>query len=242
MVQIDDILLSQAYDNIQCLMLGYKHNFFDKTGNIKQISYFHKLCKEYKINPLWGMAICFDRFQFLNRKRKKLPVMLPGQLNRKQLVLAINSKIKYDKKRISQEIKTYPYLNSIFLIALNCYFECGYDKLAQEVKKQYHHLIKDFQTQPYTNSTKESLRKALLSNNNNIWKNIFLLDGVSSMYVPLFLFSKEVANEYLAIPRNEFTFYYCGILSKNIAPLREYESIEYLAKGIQYCNEEGLLV
>lgn len=242
MAQVDDILLSQAYDNIQCLMLGYKHNLFDTVDNINQITYFHKLCDDYKINPLWGMAICFDRFRFLNRKRKRLPVMLPGQLNRKQLLLAIKSKNDYDKKRVSQEIRTYPYLNSLFLIALNCYLECGYNNLISEIKKTHSSLINDFKTQPYLNKTKEALRKALLVNSQNTWKNIFLLDGAVSMYAPLFLFDREIAKEYLSIPRDKFTFYYCGILSEDIAPLREYESVEYLAKGIQYCSKEGLLV
>lgn len=248
--ELNIYLLEQAFDNIQFLMRGSVYNYFAtdpqqvNTNDRRCIYNLYNYCRKNNYNPVWVMAICFDRYKFLNRKRKHLPIMVPSQLNTTHIEKAIQSSANYEAYKKNHDVLHFPYLSSLYLIALKVWFMLPYKQLVKEAKHEIKQAEHDFYYEPYIRSDLEALRQRVLSvksAKNNIWRYILFFEGAYSFYTPIFLVGEKPSNTLINFDELEFEQALNGLINDEFK-LESYNNLQYLHRAVdQIAKVKGLV-
>lgn len=249
--ELNIYLLEQAFDNIQFLMRGSAYNYFAlepqqiNTSDRHCIYNLYIYCIQHKYNPVWVMAICFDRYKFLSRKRKHLPVMLPSQLNTTHIEKAIQSSTNYETYKKNHDVLHFPYLSSLYLIALKVWFMLPYKQLVEEAKHEIKQAEYDFYKEPYIRPDLEALRQRVLSVKSarqNIWRYILFFEGAYSFYTPIFLVGEKPSTTLINFNELEFEHALNGLNDNDDFKIESYNNLQYLQRAVnQISKVKGLV-
>ena len=249
--ELNIYLLGQAYDNIQFLMLGYRYNQFSNElvselkSNNHYIQQLYSYCQRNNYNPVWVLAVCFDRFKYLNRKRKNTPIMLPSQLNLTHIQQAVMSSQHYEEYKKDHDVLHFPYLNSLYLIALKVWFMVPYNQLVTEVKHEIKTAQSDFFTEPYLRPDLEAMRKRVMrviSAKKQVWRYILFFEGAYSFFTPIFLLGEKPSKELLDLDGPEFHHALNGLNSDGEFRSESYDNVEYLRRAVNQIQKVKGLV
>lgn len=248
-MQPEIYLLGQAFDSIQ---FNYQHNYgsdkvidtFDgqyNKGMLHSLQLIVKYSHEYQVDPVWLLVACFERYRFLNRKRKYLPIMRIGQLNPEHIQMSYQSLIKYsDKANDGINILYYPYLN-FFLRAVKEFTnrKGSLDGLQEFIQKKEDSYL----TQPYYfDKDLEKLRKDFISMKYLTWDYMLLLDGAVSYDPIIFIQCYKPA---LALMRHsnpkEINYYYYGIKHAQKHGISPHELL-YYERSYDYLSKRGYVI
>ena len=246
-------LLGQVFDSIQ---FNYQHNYgddkvidtFDRKytkGAIYNLKVLIELSKQYQVNPVWLMVNCFDNFKFINQKRKSLPLMRVGNLNKEHIIKAYQTKLNYQKAmNYNSELNYYPYLNDFMRSVIN-YLNYGNPEKAKEsAKVEIRSAIKSFCMDKYQfDKDKELLRLYLIkSNKYKTWDSLLLLEGVAGFNSLLFLIASGPVRALLRHSNpNEVNYYYFGFKDAQKHAISTHELL-YIKRSFEYLEKEGLTV
>lgn len=242
-------LLGQVFDSIQ---FNYQHNYgqdkvidtFDgqyNKGMLYSLQLIIKYSHEYQVDPVWLLIACFERYRFLNRKRKYLPIMRIGQLNPEHIQMSYQSLIKYsDKANHGVNILYYPYLN-FFLRAVKEFISRkgsldGLKEFIQKKENSYYH-------QPYYfDADLEKLRKDLINLSYQTWDCMLLLDGAVS-YDPIIFI--QCYRPFTALinhsnPR-QVNYYYYGVKNADKHAISPHE-LCYYERAYIFLSKEGYTI
>lgn len=240
--ELDLYLLERAFDNLQYLITGNPCNLLEQKSS-RDLTKFYQNCLDQQINPIWAMANTFDRHVFLNRKRVKIPVMLPAMLNQINMKRAVNSATKYQTYKHNQEVQHNPWLKTILLIGLKTYFNIPYQTLVKDTKEQMDKLVNDFKTYPYFDPRLERLRKHCLEVNQGayLWHTIFLIEGATSIFTPALLLGSEPTKSLFKLTPREYPTFMQGLANPSEKQY-DYYNLHYLKLAVNKIKEmKGLI-
>lgn len=246
-------LLGQVFDSIQ---FNYQHNFgndkvvdtFDRKytkGAIYNLRVLIELSKQYQVNPIWLMVSCFDTFKFVNQKRKSLPLMRIGNLNKEHIIKAYQTKLNYQRvMNYNSELSYYPYLNDFMRSVINYLNYDNPEKAKESAKVEIRSAVESYYLKRYEfDSDKELLRLHLIRNNKHkTWDSLLLLEGVAGFNSLLFLIASDPVRALLRHSKpSEVNYYYFGFKGAQKYAISPHELL-YIKRSFEYLEKEGLTV
>lgn len=239
-------LLGQAFDNLQYAMIGTPITSYNPTKDKRTMKHFYALCLANGINPVWAMAVTFSYFKYNNRKRKSIPIMQVSFLNKNYVNHAIQAAQIYQSYKKNQDVNYFPYLDSIYLVALKTYFEIPYDELCNSIQREKQKAVHDFKEIPYLNPLCEKLRQRYLSQENQpeatVWKYLLMIEGAYRFSAPLFLLTEQPAKTLVNVSDNAYQLYLNGCSEDKLSYCENITNLRYLRNAINMIEKvRGLI-
>lgn len=155
-----------------------------KQGNIILMHNLIACSEEHKQNPVKTLSSCFSWFNYINRNRKTVKVLVPSELNKSFITKAINTNLSLSSKMFLKR-NVYLRLDSPYLCALNAlgylYFEKDIKDI-QEMCVSFSDLYKE-ELLSYNKGYEYTLDNLI---------NILGLDRISELYLLFSHFDLEM--------------------------------------------------